>query len=421
MKTISIALIAGFCALARPALAADPVTFTEKDLYSFCSQTNCFDGENPWANLIDLNGTLYGTTVFGGNDVLGTVFALNPATGAETVIYSFCSQAKNYFCLDGSLPQSSLIAVKGKLYGTTSQGGDKGCDGNGCGTVFSVDPSTGTETVLHNFSGGSKDGAYPYVGLIEMHGNLYGTTFDGGKGCVAEKGCGTVFQVNASTGKEKVLYSFCMQLNCADGADPYASLIEMNGMLYGTTFYGGAAGCPNDGCGTVFSLDPKTGAETVLHAFSGGTDGALPQAGLIDVNGLLYGTTQAGGGTGCQRNGCGTVFSIDPGTGVETVVHSFTGGSDGTAPEAALIEWKGELYGTTLQGGGGTGCAPGCGTVFSIDPNSGKENVIYAFKGTDMVFPAASLTAMKGALYGTTQDGGANRSGMVFELATKRQ
>jgi uncharacterized repeat protein (TIGR03803 family) len=420
MKTVFAALLAATIVglgFARPAAAADSPKFSEKDLYSFCSQALCLDGKDPWANLIDVEGTLYGTTAFGGNYVYGTVFAIDRKTGAETVIYSFCSEAIKYDCLDGSLPQSGLIVVKGKLYGTTSQGGDTGCSGNGCGTVFSVDPSTGTETVLHNFGGGRKDGSYPYAGLIEMNGKLYGTTFDGGEGCKGEKGCGTVFKINLNTGKEKVLYSFCTQRNCADGADPYAGLIDVNGILYGTTFYGGLAGCP-DGCGTVFSIDPDTGVESVLHAFTGGTDGATPQSGLIDVNGVLYGTTENGGGSACSGRGCGTVFSIDPGTGAETVIHSFIG-SDGAAPEAALTYVNGMLYGTTVIGGGG-GCGTGCGSVFSVDPNTGEENVVYAFRGTDSVFPQGSLIAVKGALYGTTQWGGKNGSGTVFKVAIQR-
>jgi uncharacterized repeat protein (TIGR03803 family) len=119
--------------------------------------------------------------------------------------------------------------------------------------------------------------------------------------------------------REKVLYSFGN--NYPDGGLPATGLIDVNGTLYGTTENGGETGCVEGGCGTVFSVDLKTGAEKVVHFFLGGTDGANPVAGLIDVNGTLYGTTQyGGGGTACGGSGCGTVFSVDPSTGAEKVV-----------------------------------------------------------------------------------------------------
>lgn len=419
MKHFFIALSAGILGFAavHPVSAADAAGSREKDLYSFCNQANCLDGGSPQTTLVDVNGTLYGTTAFGGGYSLGTVFAVNRKTGAETVVYSFCSQAIKHFCLDGSIPLGGLIAVKGKLYGTTTQGGDRGCFGNGCGTVFSVDPKTGAETVIHNF-GGRRDGAYPYVGPIDVSGKLYGTTFDGGTGN-CQGGCGTVFQVDPNTGNEKVLYSFCTQQNCADGADPYSRLIAVNGILYGTTFYGGNPGCAGLGCGSVFSIDLKSGGESVLYAFSGGADGAQPAAGLINVNGALYGTTEYAGGGGCSDRGCGTVFSVDPGTGKESVIHSFTHGSDGSNPEAELADVDGTLYGTTVIGGQ-AGCGDGCGTVFSIDPKTGAEKVVYAFSGTDRVFPSGSVTSVNGTLYGTTLYGGANDDGMVFALTNKQ-
>ena len=166
--------------------------------------------------------------------------------------------------------------------------------------VFELD-STGKETVVYNFTG-KADGAAPEGGLVrDGMGHLYGTTIGGGA-----SGAGTVFKLNKA-GKETVLYSF---KGGADGVSPEAGLIrDSAGNLYGTTAYGGGTACFG-GCGTVFKLD-TTGAKTVLHTFTGGTDGALPEADLVqDSAGNLYGTTYNGGGTGCGGAGCGVVFEV---------------------------------------------------------------------------------------------------------------
>jgi uncharacterized repeat protein (TIGR03803 family) len=159
----------------------------------------------------------------------------------------------------------------------------------------------GKETVLFRFD--QTDGARPVGGLIDVKGTLYGTTAYGGGGahCVESYACGTVFTVDQKTGAETVLYSFCSRKECVDGQNPSASLIDVDGTLYGVTTSGGTVTCAKDphlGCGTVFALNVKTGAQTVVHSFAnGGTDGAYPNAGLIDLNGTLYGTTSGGGRT----------------------------------------------------------------------------------------------------------------------------
>jgi uncharacterized repeat protein (TIGR03803 family) len=370
------------------------------------------------------------------------VFSVNPTTGAETVLYSFCSEQD---CTDGWEVSGGLIDLNGTLYGATYSGGaerSKKClvgQIGFCGTVFSLNPATGTETVLHSFSSYHKDGSQPAVGLIDVKGMLYGTTLSGGsytKNCGYGPngyllGCGTVFALDPTTGADRVLHSF--QDNGTDGYDPSASLIDVNGMLYGTTETGGEHfGCgriEGDGCGTVFSIDPKTGAETVLYSFCSQkkcADGAWPVASLIDVNGMLYGTTWYGGtnsnselcGDGDGVVGCGTVFSLNPTTGKETVVYSFCSQkkcADGTLPKGGLIDVKGTLYGTTGLGG-----AYGGGTVFSLDPSTGKETVVYSFCSekncTDGWLPSADLIEVKGTLYGTTDGGGAFEVGTVFAV-----
>jgi len=289
----------------------------ETVIHSFCSQLingACTDGTSPKAGLIGENGTLYGTTQGGGaGDGWGTVFALDPGTGTETVLHTFCSQ-KN--CTDGAEPVSALIDVNGTLYGTTLVGGISSCTSNyppACGTVFSVDLTTDAETVVYSFCSQKKctDGSNPYSAPIDVNNMLYGTTgYGGNSGCLAGFGCGTVFALDPGTGAESVLHVFCSQQDCIDGATPFAGLIEVSGTLYGTTENGGNSGCGSYGCGTVYSIDPNTDAENVVYAFCGQTnctDGANPLAGLIYANGRFYGTTNNGG-----AYGYGTVFSLTP-------------------------------------------------------------------------------------------------------------
>ena len=404
MKRQFFSLYAGVvgCALALQFPATAIAKNKETILYSFAGPP---DGAFPYAGLIDVKGTLYGTTEEGGTSCCyGTVFSVNPKTGAEKVVYFFCSKQN---CTDGEYTQAGLIDVKGTLYGTTELGGSASCGGGyGCGTVFSVSPTTGAEAVVHSFLAGT-DGEYPYASVIDVKGMLYGTTDEGGA-----YGDGTVFSVNPTTGAEKVLHSF--DNNGTDGLNPVAGLLNVKGTLYGTTESGGAHGYD----GTVFSVNPTTGAETVVYSFTGGTDGRFPFARLIDVKGALYGTTFEGGANYCQGTGCGTVFSVNPETGTETVLHSFAGGNDGANPDAGLIDVKGTLYGTTALGGS-TSCrgGNGCGTVFSVNPSTGAETVLYSFgSGKDGANPNAGLIDVKGTLYGTTEDGGTHKVGAVFAL-----
>jgi uncharacterized repeat protein (TIGR03803 family) len=340
---------------------------------------NGSDGKYPYANLVNVNGTLYGTTSLGGSYRQGIVYSVTP-TGMEKVWHSFG------YGSDGAQPDAGLINVNGVLYGTT----DTGTHYN-AGTVFSITPS-GKEKVLHTFGIGY-DGRYPVASLINVSGTLYGTTAGGGQ-YAGSPGAGTVFSITTS-GKEKVLHSFGLGY---DGAQPRAGLINVNGTLYGTTEGGGKYGSVTTFYGTVFSITPS-GKEKVLHSFGNGSDGRDPQASLLNVKGTLYGTTDGGG-----QYKAGTVFSITP-SGGEKVLHSFGNGSDGKYPYASLINVDGTLYGTTASGGQYAG-SPGAGTIFSIRP-SGKEKVLHSFgKVTAGVDPQASLTDVSGTLYGTTNLGG---------------
>jgi uncharacterized repeat protein (TIGR03803 family) len=316
---------------------------TETVLHSF---TNENDGANPEAELVDVGGTLYGTTFSGGYG-FGVVFSITPE-GVEKVLHSFGNGT------DGRNPHAGLIDVGGRLYGTTEFGGK-----HNRGTIFSI-TTAGIEKVLHSF-GKPTDGSQPLAHLVRVGSTLYGTTGSGGAYTCGRYRCGTVFSVTTD-GMENVLHSF----NGTDGQGPTAGLLDVSGTLYGTTSKGGAYTCAGVPCGTVFSITTG-GVEKVLHSFNG-TDGEDPAAGLLDVSGTLYGTTYLGGEHTCDGVTCGTVFRITT-RGAEKVLHSFAGGSDGALPLAGLIKANGALYGATSLGGGGSGCSGnGCGTVFSMSP-----------------------------------------------------
>ncbi|MGA8533681.1 MAG: choice-of-anchor tandem repeat GloVer-containing protein [Candidatus Tumulicola sp.] len=352
------------------------------------------DGASPRAGLKDVNGTLYGTTLEGGGSGCGygtgcgTVFSIS-TSGTENIVHRFAGKA------DGWAPYASLTDVNGTLYGTTRYGGGSGCvEMFGCGTVYTINAS-GTEQVLYAFNNYA-NGTQPFASLINVNGKLYGTTWHGGP-----SSNGTVYSITKS-GTEKVLHNFA---GSPDGALPFANLVNVNGILYGTT-WGGGSGCgPSAGCGTVYKIS-KTGVKKVLYSFKSGSDGANPNAGLIAVNGMLYGTTSPFVGCGSSSGGCGTVFRIST-TGSEKPLHQFGEASDGSQPLAGLINVKGTLYGVTETGGAASGCSfhGGCGTVYSIT-TSGSENVLHNFSGADGAYPVANLNYVGGTFYGTTSEGG---------------
>jgi uncharacterized repeat protein (TIGR03803 family) len=253
------------------------------------------------------------------------------------------------------LPLGNLVALNGKLYGTALAGGP-----NDDGIVYSI-TTAGKIQLLHTFAG-APDGACPAAGLLNVNGLLYGTTMCGGA-----YRRGSVYAISTK-GEEKVLFSF----DRTDGGGPAAPLLAVNGRLYGTTVYGGSAVL-----GTVFSMTMSGKDEKVLHSFGHKPlDGARPAAGLIEVNGRLYGTAMFGGvrsgpSGNCHAYGCGIIYSITT-AGHEVVLHYFAQDyeNDGAGPAANLIEVKGRLYGTTEDGGYSPACdSYPCydGTIFSIE------------------------------------------------------
>jgi len=317
-------------------------TWSEKVLYNFCSLQDCADGAYPSSGLIfDAAGNLYGVT-YGGDTQRAVAYQLTPgADGAwtESVLYTFS---------DGvGAPCGDLVFdTAGNLYGAA--------DCYVTGAIFELKPQGDgmwSEETLYTFQG--SDGSEPNGPLVlDASGNLYGTTFGGGT-----YNSGVAFQLTPHAGgtwSEKVLHSFCSLQNCADGAYPFSGLIfDAAGNLYSTTANGGISAN-----GTVFRLSPRTNGrwkETVLRRFQ---RSRTPHAGLIfDAAGNLYGTT-AGGGPGCPHDGCGTVFKLNPTTRAYKVLCTISRYGKGAAPDTSLIfDAAGNLYGATELGGNGYGVA----------------------------------------------------------------
>lgn len=342
----------------------------------------------------------------------------------EKVLYSFSGGS------DGGQPLSDLtIDSAGNLYGTTSQGGTgTACGSGGCGTVFELKRSQDgwKEQVLYSFAGG-KDGAFPAAGLtFDTSGNLYGTTASGGTGY------GTVFKLapNSQGGwTERVIYSFDYGNG---GAAPAADLVlDAHGNLYGTASQGGSGGnsCNASGCGTVFELTPQpdgSWAETTIHIFEqNSSDGIVPSSGVIlDSAGNVFGMTLYGGAGRCSGgvygiDGCGSVYELTPNSGgwTETILYNFVQGCGfGIHPSGGLFFDKaGHLRGTSQAGGDGFGTVV---QLYDSQKNSRQQSGLHLFYGNpDGMNPVGRLAVdATGKLFGVTSSGGANRTGIIFEL-----
>ena len=361
------------------------------------------------------------------------VTAVADGSPNELVLHNFVNGGTDP--VDGLQPHAGLLVdYSGNLFGTTVFGGTL----NNGGTVFELSPVSGggwTEKVLHSFDGnaGGGDGYYPYGGLIsDGKGNLFGTTSSGG----ANLYYGAVFELSSTTDgewTEKILYSFGS--SATDGSSPTGTLVlDAKGNLYGTTQTGGAnAGANGVGYGTVFELSPSANGswtEEILYNFGAtSTDGITPVSGLIfDSIGNLYGTTKLGGEYTDRSSYGGTVFELSPHTGgswAEKVLYDFdplqTQG-DGSIPMAGLVrDSKGNLYGTTQNGGN-----EDAGTVFELSPATGgtwTEKSFYLYTSSSSGYgPEAGVTIdSQGNLYGTTYEGGLYArptvtGGTVFEL-----
>ncbi|HEY1612411.1 MAG TPA: choice-of-anchor tandem repeat GloVer-containing protein [Rhizomicrobium sp.] len=352
------------------------------------------DGGNPVDGFtLSPNGNFYGTASAGGTAGLGVVFKMN-AKGSETVLHSFAGGP------DGATPDSGVvIGAGGALFGTTTAGG-----ASGQGIVYRM--MGDKEAVLYSFTGGT-DGAAPQAGLaMDAAGNLYGTTTAGGP-----SGNGTVFRLKAPKKKngkwtETVLYSFGTG---TDGAIPIGGVtLDAAGNLYGTTSVGGTLGY-----GTVFQLVPgSVWKENILHSFQNTDDGTNPYAGLIaDAAGNLYGAATDGG-----SGGGGTAFELSPsGNGWNfSVIASEPGWGISGSFRNLLLDSSGTIYGTTHCDGDNS-----AGTIFKLVPSGGSwtYTLLYTFTGgSDGLYSISNLVLKRGQLYGTTIDGGADGAGVIYKL-----
>ncbi|HSC19772.1 MAG TPA: choice-of-anchor tandem repeat GloVer-containing protein [Rhizomicrobium sp.] len=370
-------------------LSSGPVSAgAETTLYSFCTQggNSCTDGIQPVRSGVvsDSSGNLYGTTYTAGPNQGGEVFKLTPE-GVLSVPLGFPDP------YGGGGPIGGVVRDEaGNFYGATQD------------HVFKLAPD-GSETLLHYFSG---DGNHNYLlqsGVsLDRKGNVYGTSYLGGAG-----GDGILFRITPQT-KLKVLHAFAG----SDGAFPESPpIVDRDGNLFGVTSGGGSDNCVSNGCGVVYEV-MKGGIYKVLYAFTGGNDGYNPVEGLaLDRAGNLYGMALLGG-----VNGCGTVFKIPP-DGSEITLHGFTYNDDfhdGCGPESQpVVDKKGNLYATTRAGGD-----LGGGTVFEITA-TGKEKILYAFgSAPDAAKPDGKLLmGSDGALYGTTLAGGTKGWGTVYKIS----
>lgn len=416
------------------AICADGILAQAQTLTTIWSFTGTHgDGEYPYPYghlVFDSNGAMYGTTASGGTANWGTVFQLVPPTvsgGAwtENVLYSFTGGN------DGRQPSSGVVfGTDGALYGTTYDGGGtlQYC-GGGCGVVFKLAPPTSpggawTQSVIYTFQG-VYDGQNPGAVIFGSNGALYGFTPAGGPAAFACKriGCGTVFQLTPPGKKggswnKTILYSF--PGTSTDGRSPNPDIVfDSQGNLYGTT----AAGGTSNYYGIVFQLKPQSGGkwtETVLHNFTGGSDGGYPFGGVtVGSNGAFYGTASYSG----TASDSGTAFQLTPPSGggnwTYNVIHTFAGGSGGATPSSTMaFDTSGNLYGTT-ENGGSSACNQGCGIIFKLAPPSGggkwTETVLDDFGNSGQTNDAI-VTLHNGLLFGTTTFLGSADVGSAFTL-----
>ena len=412
MKTISFLMFTAIVVLSAFAPGAEAQTV--KTLLTF-------NGTESEGNLVfDSAGNLYGTTGDQYDPSLITVFQLSPnsdGSWTENVLWT---------ATGGSDPLNIRAGVtfdaSGNLYSTSQYGG-----AFGCGTVFKLTHNsngTWSESNLVDFDCGST-GANAIGGVtFDKAGNLYGSTINGG-----DFGNGLIFQLTPNSDGswiENVLHHFT---GGNDGAYPDHPFLvfDASGTLYGSAALGAQGVCPLFGskkCGTLFKLTPQSGATwtfTVIHTFTGGTDGGNPEGTLVfDKSGNIYGTTYGGG-----AHGSGVAFKLIPhanGKWGETVLHAFKAGGDGANPLGGLIfDASGNLFGTTANGGQNQ-CfnAPGCGTVYELSPNSTggyTEKILVHFHGTPNATPYNDLVMdSSGNLYGTATGYGMYASGNIYEV-----
>lgn len=351
-------------------------------LYSF----DGVEGSHPTGTLANYRNIMYGTTTDGGDKGLGTVFHAQP-------------DGKNSFRTDSFNSATGCNPIGGGVFANRSSafwGTTTSC-GNSLknGTLYGADISFKRITLKHAFDL-DNEGGHPYGILCQIGDTFYGTARDGGA-----NGNGTFYSFKGDS--LTVLHAFGAG---DDGANPMAGCTELNGKLYGTTYGGGAAGV-----GAIYEFDPTSGKETVVHSFDT-ADGARPAVTLLAWNGMLYGVTSRGG-----VSSAGVLFKADPATGDTRVLYNF-GSGDAVRPDGTLIVNKDALYGTTMLGGS-TGKDDG--TIFRYTPATKKYEELYAFSGKpDGAHPRGGLNFSfvdrQDQFFGTTYDGGLDDKGTAYSF-----
>jgi uncharacterized repeat protein (TIGR03803 family) len=352
------------------------------------------DGWEPQSLAASDDGTLYGTTHYGGGDGLGTAFRI-AADGSFETIHAFDDSDSQ-----GGIPSSTrvIVASDGVLYGTRSAGG-----ANGGGSVFAMTPA-GSRTNLVDFSTAYTEPRTPSAALLEgTDGALYGTTVYGGAA-----GWGTVFKIT----KAGALTTLGTFTGVANGSEPLGRLVEgSDGRLYGTAYLNGIDFYGSAGWGTLFST-AKTVPSGILvvHQFHNALGGYSPEAGLIEAGPLRFFGSGRGGAFGN-----GVLFENDVNSSQSSyrVIHDFAGGpDDGAGVSKELVRGTdGFLYGTTYVGG-----VSNQGIVFRIRPDATGYEVVHRFTGDDGSRADGLTPGPDGNLYGITQMGGPNGGGVVFRV-----
>ncbi len=401
---------------------AAPLSYRFQLLHSFKGD---LDGEYPTGGLAAAARVLWGTTYSGGLKGVGTVFEIGTDGSGKRTVYSFAS----FRDAEGRHPAADLVTSNDVIYGTTAYGGSYHnalCLISGCGTIFTV--TNLSHPIVKPIVRFEDEGIIPFANVTLVGDTLYGTTLHGAsflKQCPL--GCGTTFQVTTSGTNYFTSHLFTGldtdNPDRPDGQYPKGGLTFLNGTLYGTTAGGnGSEGSPSSvGQGTVFSYDPKANRYAIVYSFEGAAyprrgDGSHPEAGMIAIDGVLYGTTYGGGGGSCGAfglSGCGAVFAIDPRNAPpvkDRILYTFgRDNKDGKNPSAALVNGGYWIYGTTYWGG-----EHDRGTVFEMTTSGDHYRILHSFNGSDGAHPVAKLLLLHGTLYGTTKYGGTSNRGTVF-------
>jgi len=389
-------------------------------LYSFSPTTagTNSDGADPFAGVIALGNTLYGTTTQGGTNGNGSIFSIQTDGTHFATLHDYAWPPVDRFLFDS--PQSGLVLAGNTLYGAEIGGGT-----NGNGAIISLNTNGLNYSTLYHWSALSSntnsDGRFPGSTLVLSGGTFFGTANEGGV-----NGQGTIFRINEDGTDFTNLHSFTGQ---SDGGEP-GGLILSGNIVYGTAAFGGT-----NNTGTVFKVNTDGTDFSILHTFATNSgsflitnaDGAYPYGALVLAGSTLYGSASEGG-----TNGTGTIFAVSTNGARFSVLHNFSAlnstgnfpspsstNADGADPTCTLLLSGQFLYGTTHGGG-----PSGSGTVFEVSTNDGSFEVLHSFSAAnppnftnaDGADPQSGLIISGNTLYGTTYGGGTNGLGTLFSL-----